>query len=98
MEDTGATVAQVNRQLQLQVAKLEDRLKRQSADTAGLQALYDQLVNEIKHHRDMLHLDSFDADKSAAVYTRAWRGFMAGEACDFQTHRHLNTGSRLSLF
>ncbi|MEG0884886.1 MAG: hypothetical protein RSH52_26995, partial [Janthinobacterium sp.] len=80
------------RQLQLQVAQLEAQLKRQSADTCGLQALYDQLVNEIKHHRDMLQLDSFDAGKSAAVYTRAWRDFMAGDAHDFQTHRHLNSG------
>ncbi|WP_312435661.1 hypothetical protein [Janthinobacterium sp.] len=90
-EDTG-------RPASLSVAKLEERLKRQSADTAGLQALYDHLVNEIKHHRDMLHLDSFDAGKSAAVYTRAWRDFMAGDAHDFQTHRHLNSGTRLPLF
>lgn len=90
-EDTG-------RPGSLAVAKLEERLKRQSADTAGLQALYDHLVNEIKHHRDMLHLDSFDAGKSAAVYTRAWRDFMAGDAHDFQTHRHLNSGTRLPLF
>lgn len=90
-EDTG-------RPGSLAVAKLEERLKRQSADTAGLQALYDHLVNEIRHHRDMLHLDSFDAGKSAAVYSRAWRDFMAGDAHDFQTHRHLNSGTRLPLF
>ena len=90
-EDTG-------RQSPLHVAALEERLKRQSADTAGLQALYDQLVNEIRHHRDMLHLDSFDADKSAAVYSQAWRDFMAGDACDFQTHRHLNSRTRLEIF
>lgn len=80
------------------MAALKERLIRQSADTAGLQALYDQLVNEIRHHRDMLHLDSFDADKSAAVHSQAWRDFMAGEACDFQTHRHLNSRSRLEIF
>ena len=90
-EDTG-------RQSPLHVAALEERLKRQSADTAGLQALYDQLVNEIKHHRDMLQLDSFDAEKSATVYTQAWRSFMAGNALDYQTHRHTSSGSRLPLF
>lgn len=87
-----------SRQASLAVAKLEERLKRQSADTAGLQALYDHLVHEIRHHRDMLQLDSFDADKSAAVYSKAWRDFMAGDAHDFQTHRHLNSGTRLPLF
>ena len=46
----------------------------------------------------MLHLDSFDADKSAAVYSQAWRDFMAGDACDFQTHRHLNSRSHLEIF
>jgi len=86
------------RQLQLKIAALEDTLKRQSADSYGLQALYDQLVNEIKHHRDMLHLDSFDTDKSSAVYTQAWRRFMAGDALGFQTHRHTNSRSRLPLF
>ncbi len=84
-------------QLQLQVAQLEERLKRQSADSYGLQTLYDQLVNEIKHHRDMLQLDSFDADKSSLVYTQAWRRFMAGDALDYQTHRHTNSRSRPSL-
>ena len=85
------------RQLQGQVAQLEERLKRQSADSYGLQMLYDQLVNEIKHHRDMLQLDSFDADKSSLVYTQAWRRFMAGDALDYQTHRHTNSSSRPSL-
>ncbi|PLY42229.1 hypothetical protein CSZ94_11270 [Janthinobacterium sp. ROICE36] len=85
------------RQLQGQVAQLEERLKRQSADSYGLQMLYDQLVNEIKHHRDMLQLDSFDADKSSLVYTQAWRRFMAGDALDYQTHRHTNSRSRPSL-
>ena len=85
------------RQLQLQVAQLEERLKRQSADSYGLQTLYDQLVNEIKHHRDMLQLESFDAEKSAAVYTQAWRRFMAGNTLDYQTHRHTNSRSRPSL-
>ena len=100
-EESGASVAQGDRQcrqLQSEVAALQERLKRQSADTAGLQALYDQLVNEIRHQRDMLHLDSFDAEKSAAVYTEAWRRFMAGEARDYQTHRHLNSGSYLPIF
>lgn len=100
-EESGASAAQVDRQcrqLQSEVAALQERLKRQSADTAGLQALYDQLVDEIRHHRDMLHLDSFDADKSAAIYTAAWRRFMAGEARDYATHRHLNSGSCLPLF
>ena len=86
------------RQLQQKIAALEDSLKRQSADTYGLQALYDHLVNEIKHHRDMLHLDSFDTEKSSAVYTQAWRRFMAGDALGFQTHRHTNSRSRLPLF
>lgn len=86
------------RQLQLQVAQLEERLKRQSADSYGLQVLYDQLVNEIKHHRDMLQLDSFDADKSSLAYTQAWRRFMAGDALDYQTHRHTNSRSRTPLF
>ena len=86
------------RQLQLHIAQLEDRLKRQSADSYGLQMLYDQLVNEIKHHRDMLQLDSFDATKSSGVYTQAWRRFMAGDALDYQTHRHTSSGSRLPLF
>ena len=85
------------RQLQGQVAQLEERLKRQSADSYGLQMLYDQLINEIKHHRDMLQLDSFDADKSSLVYTQAWRRFMAGDALDYQTHRHTNSRSRPSL-
>ncbi|APA69711.1 hypothetical protein [Janthinobacterium sp. 1_2014MBL_MicDiv] len=85
------------RQLQLHVAALEERLKRQSADSYGLQMLYDQLVNEIKHHRDMLQLDSFDAEKSSGVYTQAWRHFMAGDALDYQTHRHTNSRSRPSL-
>lgn len=85
------------RQLRLHVAALEERLKRQSADSYGLQMLYDQLVNEIKHHRDMLQLDSFDADKSSGVYTQAWRRFMAGDALDYQTHRHTNSRSRPSL-
>ena len=85
------------RQLQGQVAQLEERLKRQSADSYGLQMLYDQLVNEIKHHRDMLQLDSFDADKSSLVYTQAWHRFMAGDALDYQTHRHTNSRSRPSL-
>ncbi|MDO8042266.1 MULTISPECIES: hypothetical protein [unclassified Janthinobacterium] len=85
------------RQLQGQVAQLEERLKRQSADSYGLQVLYDQLVNEIKHHRDMLQLNSFDADKSSLVYTQAWRRFMAGDALDYQTHRHTNSRSRPSL-
>jgi len=85
------------RLLQGQVAQLEERLKRQSADSYGLQMLYDQLVNEIKHHRDMLQLDSFDADKSAGVYTQAWLRFMAGDALDYQTHRHTNSRSRPSL-
>ncbi|KAB8063011.1 hypothetical protein [Janthinobacterium violaceinigrum] len=85
------------RQLQLQVAQLQERLKRQSADSYGLQVLYDQLVNEIKHHRDMLQLDSFDAEKSSLVYTQAWRRFMAGDALDYQTHRHTNSRSRPSL-
>ena len=84
-------------QLQEQVARLEERLKRQSADSYGLQVLYDQLVNEIKHHRDMLQLDSFDADKSSRVYTQAWRHFMAGDALDYQTHRHTNSRSRPTL-
>ncbi|MEG2032238.1 MAG: hypothetical protein RR376_16460 [Janthinobacterium sp.] len=87
-----------NLQLRGQVAQLEERLKRQSADTCGLQALYDQLVNEIKHHRDMLQLDSFDADKSAAIYSQAWRRFMTGHALDYQTHRHTSSRSRLPLF
>ena len=86
------------RQLQLSITQLEERLKRQSADTCGLQMLYDVLVNEIKHHRDMLQLDSFDADKSSSVYTQAWRSFMAGDALDYQTHRHTNSRSRLPLF
>ncbi|MBB5369671.1 MULTISPECIES: hypothetical protein [unclassified Janthinobacterium] len=86
------------RQLQQKIAALEDTLKRQSADTYGLQSLYDNLVNEIKHHRDMLHLDSFDTEKSSAVYTQAWRRFMAGDALGFQTHRHTNSRSRLPLF
>lgn len=85
------------RQLQLHITQLEERLKRQSADSYGLQMLYDQLVNEIKHHRDMLQLESFDAEKSAAVYTQAWRRFMAGNALDYQTHRHTNSRSRPSL-
>ncbi|EZP39682.1 MULTISPECIES: hypothetical protein [Janthinobacterium] len=85
------------RQLQQQVAQLEERLKRQSADSYGLQMLYDQLVNEIKHHRDMLQLDSFDADKSSLVYTQAWHRFMAGDALDYQTHRHTNSSSRPTL-
>ena len=85
------------RQLQLHITQLEERLKRQSADSYGLQMLYDQLVNEIKHHRDMLQLDSFDAEKSAAVYTQAWRSFMAGSALDYQTHRHTNSRSRPTL-
>lgn len=85
------------RQLRLQVAQLEERLKRQSADSYGLQMLYDQLVNEIKHHRDMLQLDSFDAEKSSGVYTEAWRRFMAGDALDYQTHRHTNSRSRPTL-
>lgn len=85
------------RQLQLRITQLEERLKRQSADSYGLQMLYDQLVNEIKHHRDMLQLDSFDAEKSATVYTQAWRSFMAGDALDYQTHRHTNSRSRPSL-
>ncbi|NBV18913.1 hypothetical protein [Janthinobacterium sp.] len=85
------------RQLQLQVAQLEERLKRQSADSYGLQMLYDQLVNEIKYHRDMLQLDSFDAEKSSGVYTEAWRRFMAGDALDYQTHRHTNSRSRPTL-
>jgi hypothetical protein len=55
------------------------------------------LVNEIKHHRDMLQLDSFDADKSSHVYTQAWHRFMAGDALDYQTHRHTNSGSRPTL-
>jgi len=84
-------------QLQGQVAQLEERLKRQSADSYGLQVLYDQLVNEIKHHRDMLQLDSFDADKSSLVYTQAWRRFMAGDALDYQTHRHTHSSSRPTL-
>lgn len=80
------------------VRRLGDlRLKRQSADSYGLQMLYDQLVNEIKHHRDMLQLDSFDAEKSSLVYTQAWRRFMAGDALDYQTHRHTNSSSRPSL-
>jgi len=90
------------RQLQQQLASLEQslqqNLKRQSADTCGLQTLYDQLVNEIKHHRDMLNLDSFDIDKSAALYEQAWRRFMAGEALTFQTHRHTSNRSRPSIF
>ena len=86
-----------SRQLRGQVAQLEERLKRQSADSYGLQVLYDQLVNEIKHHRDMLQLDSFDAEKSSLVYTQAWRRFMAGDALDYQTHRHTNSSSRPSL-
>ena len=86
------------RQLRQKIAALEETLKRQSADTYGLQSLYDHLVNEIKHHRDMLHLDSFDTDKSSAVYTQAWRRFMAGDALGFQTHRHTNSRSRLPLF
>lgn len=86
------------RRLQLKISALEDTLKRQSADTCGLQTLYDHLVNEIKHHRDMLHLNSFDTDKSSAVYTQAWRRFMAGDALGFQTHRHTNSRSRLPLF
>ena len=85
------------RQLQLHVTQLEERLKRQSADSYGLQMLYDQLVNEIKHHRDMLQLESFDAEKSATVYTQAWRRFMAGDALDYQTHRHTNSRSRPTL-
>jgi hypothetical protein len=85
------------RQLQGQVAQLEERLTRQSADSYGLQMLYDQLVNEIKHHRDMLQLDSFDADKSSLVYTQAWRRFMAGDALDYQTHRHTHSSSRPTL-
>ncbi|MGK5034443.1 hypothetical protein [Janthinobacterium sp. LB3P118] len=59
--------------------------------------LYDQLVNEIKHHRDMLQLDSVDADKSSLVYTQAWRRFMAGDILDDQIHRHTNSRSRPSL-
>jgi hypothetical protein len=86
------------RQLQQKLTTLEAQLKRQSADTCGLQALYDQLVNEIKHHRDMLQLDSFDADKSAAIYSQAWRRFMTGHALDYQTHRHTSSRSRLPLF
>jgi len=90
------------RQLQQQLASLEQslqqNLKRQSADTCGLQTLYDQLVNEIKHHRDMLNLDSFDIDKSAALYEQAWRRFMAGEALTYQTHRHTNSRSRVPIF
>lgn len=85
------------RQWQLRVTQLEERLKRQSADSYGLQMLYDQLVNEIKHHRDMLQLDSFDAEKSSTVYTQAWRSFMAGDALDYQTHRHTNSRSRPTL-
>lgn len=90
------------RQLQQQLASLEQtlqqHLKRQSADTCGLQTLYDQLVHEIKHHREMLNLDSFDIDKSAALYEQAWRRFMAGEALTFQTHRHTSSRSRPSIF
>lgn len=90
------------RQLQQQLASLQhslqQNLKRQSADTCGLQTLYDQLVNEIKHHRDMLNLDSFDIDKSAALYEQAWRRFMAGEALTYQTHRHTNSRSRVPIF
>jgi len=90
------------RQLQQQLASLEhslqQNLKRQSADTCGLQTLYDQLVGEIKHHRDMLNLDSFDVDKSAAVYEQAWRRFMSGDALIFQTHRHTSSRSRQSIF
>lgn len=90
------------RQLLQQLASLEQSLqqdlKRQSADTCGLQTLYDQLVNEIKHHRDMLNLDSFDIDKSAAVYEQAWRRFMAGQALTYQSHRHTSTRSLPSIF
>ncbi|KAB8041398.1 hypothetical protein [Janthinobacterium aquaticum] len=90
------------RQLQQQLASLQrslqQNLKRQSAETCGLQTLYDQLVNEIKHHRDMLNLDSFDIDKSATLYEQAWRRFMAGEALTFQTHRHTSSRSRPSIF
>lgn len=45
----------------------------------------------------MLQLDSFDAEKSSLVYTQAWRRFMAGDALDYQTHRHTNSSSRPSL-
>lgn len=90
------------RQLQQQLASLEhslqQNLKRQSADTCGLQTLYDHLVNEIKHHRDMLNLDSFDIDKSAALYEQAWRSFMAGDALTCQTHRHTSSRSQLPIF
>ncbi len=85
------------RQWQQRVMQLEERLKRQSADSYGLQMLYDQLVNEIKHQRDMLQLDSFDAEKSSLVYTQAWHRFMAGDALDYQTHRHTHSRSLPSL-